>query len=290
MMRKEADPVPPLPVLPNGWRRLDRCGAGVTRLKMTKAAPQASANRSRLVRFLAELSTLKVDSAQQNLAEQLGRLIDLSDSITLARALGRRPPSAGERCVDSAARVHQDLLETRERMMRAIARSFAPETGPTRIKVPSSRANAPADKLQTFEPYQRFYVMHQAEMDTGIESLRLRVREGISGFAPELAQLADLDKTLSDSLALHTRKLFSVIPKLLEQRFQQLLAEHQQFIEEQGLADEQNNQPAHWLVPGGWLERFYQDMRELLLAEFDVRLQPVLGLLEALNERVDTTL
>jgi len=254
---------------------------------MTKAAPQASANRSRLVRFLAELSTLKVDSSQQNLAEQLGRLIDLSDSITLARALGRRPSSAGERCVDSAARVHQDLLETRERMMRAIARSFAPETGPTRIKVPSSRANAPADKLQTFEPYQRFYVMHQAEMDTGIESLRLRVREGISGFAPELAQLADLDKTLSDSLAVHSRKLFSVIPKLLEQRFQQLLAEHQA----QGLSDtDENNQPAHWLVPGGWLERFYQDMRELLLAEFDVRLQPVLGLLEALNERVDTTL
>jgi len=260
-------------------------GAGVTTRHMTKAASQASANRSRLVRFLAELSTVKVDGAQQNLAEQLGRLIDLSDSITLARALGRRPVSAAERCVDSAARVHQDLLETRERMMRAIARSFAPETGPTRIKVPSSRANAPADKLQTFEPYQRFYVMHQAEMDTGIESLRLRVREGIAGFSPELAQLADLDKTLSDSLAVHTRKLFTVIPRLLEHRFQQLLAEHQA----KDLADE-NNQPADWLKPGGWLERFYQDMRELLLAEFDVRLQPVLGLLEALNERVDTTL
>jgi len=258
---------------------------------MSKAAPQASANRSRLIRLLAELSTVKVDMAQQNLAEQLGRLIDLSDSITLARALGRRPPSAADPCTDSAALIHQDLLDSRERMMRAIARSFAPETGPTRIKVPSSRANAPADKLQTYEPYQRFYVMHQAEMDTGIESLRLRVREGITRFSPELAQLANLDQTLSDSLAMHTRKLFTVIPKLLEQRFQQLLSEHQQFIEKQGLADDdKNNQPANWLMPGGWLERFYQDMRELLLAEFDVRLQPVLGLLEALNERVDTTL
>jgi hypothetical protein len=256
---------------------------------MTKAAPQASADRSRLVRFLAELSTVKVDSAQQNLAEQLGRLIDLSDSITLAKALGRRPPKTAGQGIDPAAkvqaRVQADLFESRERMMRAIARSFAPETGPTRIKVPSSRANAPSDVLQTFDPYQRFYVMHQAEMDTGIESLRLRVRDDISDFSTELAQLSDLDKTLADSLAAHTRKLFSVVPKLLEHRFQQLLAEHRQ-----SAAADSDDQPAQWLVAGGWLERFYQDMRELLLAEFDVRLQPVLGLLEALNEQVETQL
>ena len=33
--------------------------------------------------------------------------------------------------------------------------------------------------------------------------------------------------------------------------------------------------------PGPWLERFRQEMRGLLLAELDLRLQPVEGLLEA---------
>ena len=42
--------------------------------------------------------------------------------------------------------------------------------------------------------------------------------------------------------------------------------------------------PGWWLQPGAWLHTFCQDMRAVLLAELELRLQPVAGLLDALNE------
>jgi hypothetical protein len=36
-----------------------------------------------------------------------------------------------------------------------------------------------------------------------------------------------------------------------------------------------------WMFPGGWLASFCGRMRELLLAELEIRLQPVLGLIES---------
>ena len=78
---------------------------------------------------------------------------------------------------------------------------------------------------------------------------------------------------------MHTAKLFNVTAVLLEQRFKQLL---QAYLQKTDAAS--RTEPHHWLISGGWLALFYQDMLELLLAELDVRLQPVVGLLEALNE------
>jgi hypothetical protein len=36
----------------------------------------------------------------------------------------------------------------------------------------------------------------------------------------------------------------------------------------------------------GWIRRFHRDMQDLLLAELDLRLMPVLGLVEAVEEEV----
>jgi len=149
------------------------------------------------------------------------------------------------------------------------------------IKAPTASAGIKAEVLQTYEPYRRFYSAHQVEMAVGLQALRQRVRHSVSGVSVELHQLATLDMVLDQSLALHTRKLFNVIPKLLEQRFKLLLQNHLE--KNAGSVDDAEQ----WLEPDGWLAFFYHDMRELLLAEFDVRLQPILGLLEALNEQTD---
>jgi Protein of unknown function (DUF3348) len=39
-----------------------------------------------------------------------------------------------------------------------------------------------------------------------------------------------------------------------------------------------------WIKPGGWLSAFCIEMRELLLAELEVRLQPVVGMINALPQ------
>lgn len=240
-------------------------------------------DRSRLEQLLAELSTSKLRSSDLNLAEQLGKLISVSKSLTMAHALVQLPREAGLRIVDTSA-VQEDLLTSREQMMRVITHSFSSDTQVKRIKVPSSWVKTSIEELQSYHPYQRFYSMHQTEMASTIQTLRQRVRAGIAGFSIELHQLAELDKIMAESLSAQTNGLYKVIPKLLEHRFKQLLTERPEMQ-----LDDEGNELRHWLKPGGWLELFYRDMRELLLAELDVRLQPVLGLLEALTEHTNKT-
>jgi len=249
---------------------------------MTQTASSTLAERSRLVRLLTELSVAKVSSAEPNLAEQLGQLIGVSDSITLSRELGQLPHTAAAKSVDDVSAVREEILLCREQMMRIIVQSFASAPEGTGIQAPSVSTGTRAEALKTYEPYQRFYSMHQAEMAGSVQRLRHQVRVYVSGFSARLHQLAELDNILSETLARHTAKLFNVTPKLLEQRFKQLLNAH---LEKGG--DAECDEPRHWLMAGGWLELFYSDMQEMLLAELDVRLQPVFGLLEALNEHIN---
>jgi len=247
---------------------------------MIQTSSSTLPERSRLVRLLTELSVAKVGPGEQNLAEQLGRLIGVSDSIALSRSLGTLPLNKAKSVVDSVDEVRNEILRCRREMMRIIVTSFAANPEGIGIQAPSVSTGTRASALQTYEPYQRFYSMHQAEMAGSVQQLRVQVRSCVSGFSVELHQLAELDEMLSDSLAGHTAKLFNVTPKLLESRFKQLLEAH---LEKSGGVND--TEPSQWLIPGGWLELFYKDMQELLLAELDVRLQPVVGLLEALNEQ-----
>ena len=42
--------------------------------------------------------------------------------------------------------------------------------------------------------------------------------------------------------------------------------------------------PARWMQPGGWLVRFCAEMQRVLLAELDLRLMPVAGLVAAVDK------
>ena len=48
--------------------------------------------------------------------------------------------------------------------------------------------------------------------------------------------------------------------------------------------EDANVSAERWTEPGGWLAAYGADLREALLAELDLRLQPTLGLLDAYNE------
>jgi hypothetical protein len=248
---------------------------------MTQTASSTLLDRSRLVRLLSELSEANFSSADYNLAEHLGRLLSVSDSISLSRSLRHLPEVVGAKLATDADAIKDDVLTSREQMMRVIVRSFAAEHEGTGIQVPTVSTGTRAEALETYEPYQRFYSMHQAEMAGAVNSLRQRVRAAVSGFSVELHQLAELDRIIAESLSPHTSKLFNLTAKLLQQRFKQLQTAHR--LKE---GDSNSTELHHWLSPGGWLELFYRDLQELLLAELDVRLQPILGLLEALYEHV----
>lgn len=233
----------------------------------------------RLMTLLSKVSEVKLSASNHNLAERLGHLMGLSGSVSLARALQQRPQDQHMAQFDKADSVQQRVLAVRERTMRTISNSFSHDENESQIKVPSADVTIRAQALQSYEPYRRFYVAHQLEMAVCVQNLRAEVRNSLALVSSELIELAELDKTIEEGLVSYNRKLFNVTLKVLERHFKSLLCEHLAKATEAG-----DEEPEQWLEPGAWLYCFYQDMRELLLAEFDVRLQPVLGLLEALNE------
>ena len=119
-------------------------------------------------------------------------------------------------------------------------------------------------------------------MEAALVQLRAQVREALKGGSPALRQLAGLDGVLEKALAERERNLFLNVPLLLEKRFEQLRDAHASAPE----ASSQADGVARWMQPGGWLAVFCKDLQSVLLAELDLRLQPVLGLVEAFGNEV----
>ena len=113
-------------------------------------------------------------------------------------------------------------------------------------------------------------------------------------FAPQLAQLASLDASMADTLADFSRRAFAGVPHLLAKRFYYLNQQYRQARAEQpeltnGLSSSVRDETARWLQKDGWLDRFIREMQAVLLAELELRLMPVIGLIEALEFEVETT-
>lgn len=151
-----------------------------------------------------------------------------------------------------------------------------------RIRLPVPDPTAPSEIADNYEPYRRFQLAHQREMETAIAPLRAKVRATLAQSGAAQAKLAALDTALGDILAGREAKLLAKVPALLEQRFVQQRDIYRQALAATGQTDD----PAIWLQPDGWLAHFCQEMRDTLLAELDLRLQPVMGLIEAFSNEV----
>lgn len=251
---------------------------------MSQASPQSSLNSSRLIRFLSDLEVSDTQLTHARFAERLGNLIDFSDSIILSAAHIELPNTKFEPKTGSTEHIQDSFLELRSNLVQSIIKSTTPGAGLHRIKLPVPTSDEPLDKVTTYEAYHRFYALHQRDMDLKIQQFRLQLREDISALSPTLAKLAILDRALGDTLHMHTRRFFAVIPRLLEKRFSYLWGNHQQAV-----TPDKTDDPESWVLSGGWLEKFYKEIQGLLLAELEVRLQPVIGLIEALNKEVSTS-
>jgi hypothetical protein len=120
----------------------------------------------------------------------------------------------------------------------------------------------PADAAD-FAPYRRHVGALQRAMEDAIGPLRAQVRATLSQGAPELARLAAIDAVMEKVLGPHERTLLAMMPTLLERHFVHLHSAME--------------------APGAAAQAFRQDLRSVLQAELDLRLQPVLGLIEALR-------
>lgn len=251
---------------------------------MTRALQRTNFNRSRLTRFLSDRALVDAAEAGQPFAERLGLGLDFTDAIALSaahRACAAIPPTAA---AVASPGVEEAFARVRSTLTHSITQSCSPNGGGTRIKLPAPQPGVAIEIAADYEPYRRFYLAHQRDMESGVRPLRGQLREALARASPALRKLAVLDAALDGILSARESKALATLPALLEKRFEQLLKAHQQSLLDTRQADD----PALWRQAEGWLAVFCKEMQGLLLAELDLRLQPAMGLIEAFsNEAIN---
>lgn len=249
---------------------------------MTRGLQRATFNRSALVRILSDHHPEATDP-KYDFGERLGQWLDLADALTLYSVLnteagsGTPVPPAGGDLPAQLARVRHNLSESiRNNGVFGFDPTGAQPATPPRIPFPARLPDA--DGAADFAHYHRYYLAHQRDMNAVITELRASARKALAGQSAAGKQLAELDAAFESALSARERNLLAAIPLLLGKRFDRHYAEHRAAIVRDNTADD----PATWTGPGSWLEAFCHDTQAVLLAELELRLKPVAGLIAAL--------
>jgi hypothetical protein len=223
---------------------------------------------STFIRTLAALNPLQAPAAPDDFAQRLAHWFDWTHAFSLSAALSdasSRPDVPGFGGRGALAADERELARVRNALARTIAE--APDGGapPRRLGRPLAGAATPVEVAVDFATYRQRYTQCQLAMETQIVPLRRRLRSTLADRSSALAKLAELDTVMEQVVGAQERALLATVGARLEPRFEQLRAASP-------------DAPAQ---PGPWLDRFREEMRNLLLAELELRLQPVEGLLEA---------
>jgi hypothetical protein len=259
-----------------------------------------------LVRFLTENALLAPARQAEDVGQKLGDWLDFRQAIALHGVLP--PDTAGTaQAAPLPAHVQRMALiapealakhvdKVRAQLVESITQGAPAGSGLARIDMPAPVLDAPVEIKTAFEPYRRFVAAHQRQMDSTLRSLRAQLRLQLSKQGSAGQQLAALDAAFENILAEREAALLAKTSKLLEKRFVQALKAHMQAqalateaadamvdaIDDIDLTDTTPNDTPK-ADPSSWLMPLRQTLRQALLAELDTRLQPALGLLEALT-------
>ena len=243
---------------------------------------------SRLVRLLGDGMPALAEQPRQDVAERLGQWLNVADAIALHAAhqsiqamASARPARAQAHGTDRATTLTAEFQRVRATLTQAIQTPPDTGTAPKRHRhalpasvLPVDAEATPAAPDISFAPFQQRYQEHQRRMEMSLEALRGHVRQTLASATPALAQLAALDAVLDPMLGGREQKMLATVPAFLERRFDQLRQQHP-------------TEPDAPAAAPGWLASFEATFQATLLAELDVRLQPVLGMIEALSNSVN---
>jgi hypothetical protein len=212
---------------------------------------QSTFSSSRLARLLGAWTPVDAEPSGMDVAERLGLWLNAFDAIGLQAA-------------------HQTIRAIRAPAPRRAAdRSRADTVGNDFQRLRATLAKAIAQPIEDDGTYTAFQQRHhklQRDMEQAIGPFRDHVRQMLGGVSARLRQLAALDAVLEQALAGREQKVLPAVGAALQRRFKQLRAD----------APQDGAQ-------GDWLHAFREDWQQALLAELDLRLEPVAGLLDALH-------
>ncbi len=258
---------------------------------LTRALPRAALHRSRLLRFLHDNALLHDTTPEGKVGEKLGDWLDFRQAIALHGVLypeaGQAPLMPRRAGSMSAAALTEQFQATRAALEAAVTHSARPAPGLLSIALPVADLAPPAEAGKApkpnvvFEPYRRYYGAHQRQMEKAVNRLRSQARAALTQGSPALQQLAVLDSSMDGILKEREARLLGSVLTMLEKRFAQLFKQHLKALAD---AEGATPDPTDPIDPNGatWQAAFGQTLQAALLAELDLRLQPVLGLVEAL--------
>jgi hypothetical protein len=267
-------------------------------------APQRTAlSGPALIRLLARLADVDVPESRQSLSDRLSQWLGWTDAIALSSALSGTPPAvaAGARSFGSAE--ESEYVRARSSLAKTITGDsvFAADRRrhPARASAQAASQNRPAEPVADYAVFRQRYLSIQQSMEMAIGNLRGRLRSMLAARTPAMARLAVVDAVMERALSERERNLLAAVPVLLAGHFERLRAAEQATLaaaeagesaESAESADGAGSNAASSAAsnpaaptPGAWLHVFRKDMQSVLLAELDVRLQPVEGLLAALR-------
>jgi hypothetical protein len=199
------------------------------------------------IRLLARLADIDLTPPGSSLPDRLGQWLDWKHALALAGALDIQPT---ESAVDATAPddLYAECARAREVLRAAI--EDAPLLAPT----------APAET--DFAAYRQLCLSRQRATQAAVGRLRGRLRDALAALSG-MRSLAEVDASMEAAITPREHALLAKVPELLGRRFERLRA-------------------AEPTSPT-WLDSFRRDMRSVLLAELDLRFQPVDALLAALR-------
>ncbi|HET7775006.1 MAG TPA: DUF3348 domain-containing protein [Azospira sp.] len=248
---------------------------------MKKDLPRASLTSSRLIRLLTELTGREGPESRQTFAERLGQWMQLNDAIALSgivnAKVGGTPTPAAE-AMEALAASRAAFARVRTALAETMDTAGVCKPGRGRVKLQALPTGKVLPEESPFAFLHRYYLAQQRSMEAAIAPLRAQTREAVTRHAPALRQVAALDGVLEKSLGERERQSLATIPLLLEKRFQQLCQTRE-------APDDSADGPPP-AQPEPWLQAFCQEMQSVLLAELEIRLEPVAGLIEAFGNEV----
>ena len=233
-----------------------------------------------LVRLLARLTDVDVAESRQSLSDRLTHWLGWADAITLSAALNGTPPA-----VPPGARVNNQAEESECARVRAAlanaivgtnASAASRRRGPAHALAPGAAMTQTVD----YAVFRQRHLSLQQAMEADIGKLRGRLRAMLATRTPDMARLAVVDAVMERALSPRERSLLAAVPGLLAGHFKRLREAGQQ-TQVQAPTQASGDATAH--TSDLWLDVFRKDMQSVLLAELEVRFQPVEGLRAALR-------
>lgn len=199
------------------------------------------------MRQLGAWAPADADASRQDLAERLGQWLSLADVIALQAA--HQSIRALDATRPAAAATDVDVRDAARRVRTTLARAIEADT-------------VASEPDAGYAHYHQRYLGHQRRMATAIATVRESVRGALAQASPRLARLAALDAVLEQMFGTREHRLLATVPAFLRERCEHLQA---------SAAD-------------AWQPVFAHEFRQALLAELELRLQPVAGMIDALSK------